>query len=47
MTRADTEEMTLGEFVDVIIAYNEIVNPPKGTTTDNVRKAEQADFDAF
>lgn len=47
MTRADTDEMTLGEFMDVIIAYNEIVDPPKGNKKDNVRTATQADFDAF
>ena len=48
LTRADTEELTLGEFLEIIIEYNDIMNPPKGKgTTENVRTATQADFDAF
>lgn len=48
LTRADTEEMTLGEFLEIIIEYNDIMNPPKGKRNqENVRVASQADFDAF
>ena len=48
LSRADTEELTLGEFLEIMIEYNDIMNPPKGKRNNgSVRTASQADFDAF
>lgn len=46
LQRADVDYLTLGEWMDVIVEYNNILNPPKAKK-ENVRKATQADFDKF
>lgn len=46
LTRADTEEMTLGEFIEIMVEYNKILDPPKDEQ-EHVRQATQADFDNF
>lgn len=46
LQRADVDYFTMGEWLDVIIECNEIVNPSKESSS-KVRIATQADFDRF
>ena len=37
----------MGEFLDVIVEYNRLMNPPGKKKQEDVKIASQADFDAF
>lgn len=51
LTKADTQTMTTGQWVDYIIEYNNIEyeanQDDEDDTTGTTRKATQTDFDNF
>ncbi|UTI44739.1 hypothetical protein [Niallia sp. RD1] len=46
LTRADLEDMTIGDCLDYIDSYVELMNPKK-KKKNKARKAKQNDFDKF
>ena len=47
LTLKDFEELTTGGILDYIITYNNVNSDPEEEKNNNIREAEQADFDRF